>query len=106
MYSRSWKAADRGGPEGGTSMMAVDEREAAGFFLNDPKKLDNPFPDFVYFRENRPVFYYAPLDQWFVFSYGEAAALFADPRLSSDRMKGFVDAAPPEVRDDLRKIVP
>jgi len=39
-------------------MMAVDEREAAGFFLNDPKKLDNPFPDFVYFRENRPVFYY------------------------------------------------
>ena len=32
--------------------------------------------------------------------------LFHDARLSADRMKGFVDAAPAEVRDELRTLVP
>jgi cytochrome P450 len=84
----------------------VDAREAEGFFLNDPKKLDDPFPDFEYFRENRPVFYYPPLNEWFVFGYDDVASLFSDARLSADRMKGFVDAAPAEVREDLRKVAP
>ena len=84
----------------------VDEREGAAFFLNDPKKLDNPFPDLKYFRENKPVFYYPPLNQWFVFGHDDVANLFSDPRLSADRMKGFVDAAPEEVREDLKKVVP
>jgi hypothetical protein len=35
---------------------SVDARETEGFFLNDPQKLDDPFADFEYFRENRPVF--------------------------------------------------
>jgi cytochrome P450 len=84
----------------------VDEREGAAFFLNDPKKLDDPFPDLKYFRENRPVFYHPTLDQWFVFGYDDVAGLFSDPRLSADRMKGFVDAAPEEVRDELRRVAP
>src|SRR5262245_4446165 len=86
--------------------MPVDEREDQAFFLNDPRKLDDPFPDLQYFRENHPVFYYAPVNQWFIFRFDDVRALFHDPRLSADRMKGFVDAAPPEVRDDLRKVVP
>ncbi len=84
----------------------VDAREGDDFFLNDPAKLDDPFPDLKYFRENRPVFFYAPFNQWYVFGYDDVANLFHDPRLSSDRMKGFVDAAPPEVRDDVRKVTP
>ena len=84
----------------------VDEREGAGFLLNVPQKLDNPFPDLKYFRENKPVFYYPPLDQWFVFGHDVVASLFSDPRLSADRMKGFVNAAPEEVREDLRKVAP
>ena len=84
----------------------VDEREGAAFFLNDPKKLDNPFPDLKYFRQNKPVFYYPPLNQWFIFGHDDVANLFSDPRLSADRMKGFVDAAPEEVREDLRKVAP
>ena len=84
----------------------VDDREGAGFFLNDPQKLDNPFSDFTYFRENKPVFYYPPLNQWFIFGHDDVANLFSDPRLSADRMKGFVDAAPEEVREDLRKVAP
>jgi cytochrome P450 len=84
----------------------VDAREAGDFFLNDPEKLHDPFPDLKYFRENRPVFYYEPFEQWFVFGYDDAAGLFHDPRLSADRMKGFVDAAPPEVREDVRKVAP
>ncbi len=84
----------------------VDAREAEGFFLNDPQKLDDPFPDFEYFRENRPVFYYPPLNEWFVFGYDDVASMFSDPRLSADRMKGFVDVAPEEVREDLRRVAP
>ena len=84
----------------------VEPKEAEEFFLNAPEKLNDPFPDLAYFRENRPVFYYPPFDQWFVFGYEDVAGLFHDPRLSADRMKGFVDAAPPEVREDLRKIAP
>jgi hypothetical protein len=34
-----------------------DLREGEEFFLNVPEKLDNPFPDLKYFREQRPVFY-------------------------------------------------
>ncbi|MGI9114472.1 MAG: cytochrome P450 [Chthoniobacterales bacterium] len=86
--------------------MPTDAREAAAFFLNIPEKLNDPFPDLKYFRENQPVFYYAPLKQWFIFSYDNVSALFADPRLSADRMKGFVDAAPESVRPELRKIAP
>jgi cytochrome P450 len=33
-------------------------------------------------------------------------ALFSDPRLSADRMKGFVDAAPEAVREPLRTVAP
>jgi cytochrome P450 len=84
----------------------IDDREGEQFFLNDPHKLDNPFPDFKYFREHHPVFYYPPLGSWFVFSYDGVVSLFQDARLSADRMKGFVDAAPVEVRGDLRTIAP
>lgn len=84
----------------------IDEREGAGFFLNVPEKLDDPFPDLAYFRENKPVFYYEPLEQWFVFEYDAVSGMFSDPRLSADRMKGFVDAAPEEVRGELRKAAP
>jgi hypothetical protein len=45
----------------------LDPREGDGFFLNVAEKLDNPFPDLKYFRENRPVFYSPPLSIWFVF---------------------------------------
>lgn len=86
--------------------MWLNEREAGEFYLNDPRKLDDPFPDLDYFRECRPIFYYDLLDQWFVFGYDDVAKLFSDPRLSADRMKGFVDAAPAEVREELRKVVP
>ena len=51
-------------------------------------------PNLLYFRENRPVFFYEPFDQWFVLRYNADTALLRDPRLSADRMKGFVDAAP------------
>ena len=34
----------------------TDEREAEGFFLDVPEKLNDLFPDLAYLRENRPVF--------------------------------------------------
>ena len=83
-----------------------DPREGGAFFLNVPEKLDDPFPDLKYFREHRPVFYYPPLKTWFIFRYDNVAMLFHDARLSADRMKGFVDAAPAEVRGELRTVAP
>ena len=49
----------------------TDEGEAEGFFLDVPEKLNDPFPDLAYFRENRPVLYHEALDQWFIFGYDE-----------------------------------
>ncbi|MEM4781224.1 MAG: cytochrome P450 [Halalkalicoccus sp.] len=86
--------------------MSGDEREGEAFFLDDPEKLDDPFSDLAYFREHRPVFYYEPLDQWFVFGYDDVAALFADERLSADRMKGFVDAAPEAMQAEVGALAP
>jgi cytochrome P450 len=83
--------------------MAVDERETTGFFLNDPQKVDNPFPDLAYFRQHRPVFYYAPLGQWFVFRFDTAASLFPDPRLGNG-LGALLDAAPASMHDDLQKV--
>lgn len=83
-------------------LIETDTREGEEFFLNDPLKLDNPFPDFKYFRGNKPVFYYKPLDTWFIFKYEDVDSLFHDPRLSSNRMEGFVDTAPAEVREELK----
>jgi cytochrome P450 len=81
-----------------------DPREGEGFFLNVPEKLDNPFPDLKYFREHRPVFYYSLLQTWFMFRYADVSTLSHDARLSADRMKGFVDAAPADVRDELQTL--
>ncbi len=83
--------------------MAVDERETTGFFLNDPRKVDNPFPDLAYFRENRPIFYSPPLGQWFVFKFDAAASLFPDPRLENG-LGALLDTAPPSMHEDLQKV--
>lgn len=72
-------------------MATVDERAAEGFFLADPAKVDDPFPDMRYLREHHPVFHYQPLGQWFVFTRDDVDALLHDERLSADRMKGFVE---------------
>jgi cytochrome P450 len=82
----------------------VDPREGSQFYLDVPEKLDDPFPDLHWLLEHRPVFFHPHLNQWFVFKYDDVAALFADPRMSADRMKGLIEAAPEEVRPDLRKI--
>ncbi|MBA2617544.1 MAG: cytochrome P450 [Rubrobacter sp.] len=84
----------------------IDAREADEFLLNVPEKLADPFPDLAYFRENKPVFYHEALGQWFVFRHEDVSRMFSDPRMSADRMKGFVDAAPEEVREDLREVAP
>jgi hypothetical protein len=48
----------------------------------------------LYFRENHLVYFLDPFDQWFIFRYDDDAGLFNDPRISADRVKGFVDATP------------
>ena len=76
------------------------------FFLEDPDKLEDPFADLAWLREHRPVYHHEPVDQWFVFRYDDVRSLFADVRLSADRMSGFADAVPAPVRDDVRELLP
>jgi cytochrome P450 len=83
--------------------MAVDPRETTEFFLNVPAKVDNPFPDLAYFRQQHPVFYYAPLKEWFIFKYDTVASLFADPRLGNG-LGALLDAAPLEMHDQLKQV--
>lgn len=48
-----------------------NERETTWFFMIDPEKLLNPFPDVACFREHNPVFWYEPLQTWSVFRFDE-----------------------------------
>ena len=52
------------------------------------------------------MYRHEPIDQWFVFPYDDVRTLFADRRMSANRMAGFVDAAPEPVRDELCTVVP
>lgn len=76
------------------------------FFATDAAKLDDPFEDFAWYRENEPVVYHRPLDQWFVFRHADVAALFKDERLSADRLAGMARAVPAEAQADLARIAP
>jgi cytochrome P450 len=76
------------------------------FFMERPLGLDDPFPDLARYLKDCPIYFNPPLGQWFVFRYDDVAALFADKRLSADRMKGFVDQAPADIREELRQIAP
>lgn len=86
--------------------MTTDPREAEEFFLEVPAKLDDPFPDLAWLVEQRPVLHHQKLDQWFLFRYDDVRAAFADQRLSANRLAGFVDTAPEDVRDELRAVAP
>lgn len=55
------------------------------FFLDDPRKLDDPFADLAWLREHHPVHRHEPIAEWFVFPYEDVRRLLADPRLSSNR---------------------
>ncbi len=79
--------------------------KAAGFFMVDPEKLENPFPDFQYFREHNPVFWYEPLQMWFIFHFDDVDTLFRDHRLTSKRMPYFLNTVPAGKLDKLSWIV-
>ncbi|MBN9415137.1 MAG: cytochrome P450 [Candidatus Eremiobacteraeota bacterium] len=71
------------------------------FCLVDPEKLRNPFPDYEYYRREKPVFFYEPMNAWFVFRYADVDKLFHDERLSNNRMTGYVPSALPAYREAL-----
>ena len=91
--------------------MTADRSASSGdpisdFFLENPRKLDDPFADLAWLREHRPVHWHEPFSQWFVFPYDEVQSLFSDKRLSADRVAGFVDAVPKTLRDQVRTLLP
>jgi cytochrome P450 len=85
---------------------ANSEYEGANFWINVPAKLDNPYADFAYFRENNPIYYFEPVDQWFVFRHEDVQRLFNIPPLSANRLAGMRQATPVEARPELDKIAP
>jgi cytochrome P450 len=76
------------------------------FFLDDPRKLDDPFADLAWLREHHPVYWHEPVKQWFVFPYEDVQSLFSDSRLSANRAAAFLAAVPETVRDDVRALLP
>lgn len=84
--------------------MSIDPREGDEFCLVHPDKLKNPFPDYPYFRQQRPVFYYPPMNAWFIFRYADVDRLFHEPRLSNRRMGGYVAGALAEFRPAIERL--
>jgi cytochrome P450 len=81
-----------------------DDFEGAYFWATVPAKLDDPYHDFSYFRENKPIYYHEALGQWFVFRYQDVQSLFSAPQLSADRLAGMRQATPEVARPELDKI--
>jgi cytochrome P450 len=102
---RSW-CGPRPRVLGGWYLAAPVGDPVEDFFIDNPKKLDDPFADVAWLREHHPVHRHGPTGQWFVFPYDEVRSLFADKRLSADRIAGFADAAPEAVRDEVLALVP
>ena len=44
--------------------------------------------------------------QWFVFPYDKVRSLFADTRMSANRIAGFADAVPASMREEVARVVP
>lgn len=44
--------------------------------------------------------------QWFVFPYENVRSLFADTRMSANRIAGFADAVPASMREEVARVVP
>jgi cytochrome P450 len=76
------------------------------FFLDNPKKLDDPFADIAWLREHRPVHRHEASGQWFVFPYDDVRSVFAHKRMSADRIAGFAQAVPDSVREEVAQVVP
>ena len=74
------------------------------FCLEDPVKLESPFEDYHYFRQNKPFYYHEPLKTWFVFKYDDVDRLFHDRRLSNQRLDGWLNHAPPEFKERFLKL--
>lgn len=83
--------------------MAADPREVSDFFLNSQQKIDDPFADFAWFRQHQPVFYYPPLNEWFVFDFDTVLGLFGDARLGNG-LGAMLDSAPASMRDQLQQV--
>jgi cytochrome P450 len=75
------------------------------FFLDNPQKLSDPFADLAWLREHRPALKHESSGQWWVFRYEEVRSLFADKRMSADRIGGFAEAVPESVRDEVAEVV-
>ena len=89
-------------PENSRTVEQTDSRETTRFFAIDPEKLQNPFPDMTYFREHKPVFWYEPMQMWFIFRFDDVDALFRDHRMSSERMPYFFSSVPSHKLEGLR----
>jgi cytochrome P450 len=76
------------------------------FFLDNPDKLGDPFADLAWLRQHRPAYKHESSGQWWVFPYDEVRSLFADKRMSADRIGGFAEAVPAAVRDEVAEVVP
>jgi cytochrome P450 len=81
-----------------------DARETTEFCLVHPEKLNSPFEDYHYFRQNKPIFFHEATGNWFVFRYHDVDALFHDRRLSNQRMGGYVEGAIPEFRGAVERL--
>ncbi|MGE0733746.1 MAG: cytochrome P450 [Alphaproteobacteria bacterium] len=66
-----------------------------------PENIANPYPAFAELREKAPVFWSDKLGAWLITRYDDVKSAFRDRRLSSDRIRPFID----HMKGDLRKTV-
>lgn len=76
----------------------MHEQTAAPLVFNpyDPAFNRDPFPTLKRFREEQPIYYYAPVQGFIFFRYRDMMTLYREPRLGHDPTLGA--GFPPELR--------
>lgn len=66
-----------------------------------PQVNANPYPHFRLLQQEDPVHWCEPIGGWVLTRYADVIGALRDPRLSSDRIRSFLDHLPPEQRAEI-----
>ncbi len=77
-------------------------RPTTSLDLLDPAVVADPHRPLARLRDEHPIVWNERHRAWMILGHPELVDAFADPRLSTERMSGFLDRLPPERRDAVR----
>lgn len=83
---------------------AITATETIAFDPLSADAIRDPFTALAPLQAAAPVYWSDPLSAWVVTRYHDIRNAFRDPRLSSDRIRPFIERAPAQLQDTLKPL--